>query len=235
MRSKTHEAGRHRSGWLKGIALTGSGLLLAGVPGLIKARASRGMDASPPVSAVQGLLRDHGVLNRILLIYEECLRRLRSGVRFDPGVLAKSTTIIQNFIEDYHEDMEERYVFPVLQNSAEFYELIAVLRTQHVAGKGMTAAIRHLADHAVNESEQRKLESEISRFVRMYRPHEAREDTLLFPAFKRTADPKEYEEIGKKFQQRAHQLFGLEGFDQIVAQIGELEKALGIYDLKQFV
>lgn len=223
-----------RGDWLKGVALTGSGLLLAGVPMLLKARKER-QEAHAEISAVQGLLRDHGVLNRVLLVYEECLRRLQSGADFNPDILIKSTTLLRSFIEDYHEDMEERYVFPVLERSGRFTELIHTLKTQHQAGKRMTAAILHLAARKVIvEKDQLELEAEIIRFVKMYRPHETREDTSLFPAFRRLADPKEYEDIGKKFQQRAHQLFGPEGFDEIVEKIAELEKALGIYDLKQF-
>ena len=39
---------------------------------------------------------------------------------------------------------------------------------------------------------------------------------------------------GDRFEDREHQLFGEHGFENIVSQVAELEKTLGIYDLGQF-
>ena len=68
----------------------------------------------------------------------------------------------------------------------------------------------------------------------MYRPHEAREDTVLFPAFHRLVSREEYESLGELFEDKEHQLFGPRGFDGIVAQVAQLERGLGIYELSQF-
>ena len=40
--------------------------------------------------------------------------------------------------------------------------------------------------------------------------------------------------LGEDFEKREHQLFGEEGFEKFVAQVAEIEKQLGIYDLAQF-
>jgi len=71
-------------------------------------------------------------------------------------------------------------------------------------------------------------------FVRMYRPHAAREDTVLFPEFKELVGEKEYNELGDKFEEREVRLFGKSGFEGVVDKIASLEKKLGIYDLSQF-
>jgi len=68
----------------------------------------------------------------------------------------------------------------------------------------------------------------------MYRPHEAREDTVLFPAFRSIVSPHEYDALGEEFEDREHTLFGEEGFEKIVAEVAALEKALGIYELSRF-
>ena len=68
----------------------------------------------------------------------------------------------------------------------------------------------------------------------MYRPHESREDTILFPAFHESMSEKEYDQLGEKFEGREHQLFGKAGFEGVIKQIEELEKMFGIYDLVQF-
>ena len=68
----------------------------------------------------------------------------------------------------------------------------------------------------------------------MYRPHEAREDTVLFPAFHELVSQKEYESLGEIFEDKEHELFGARGFDGIVEEVAQVERALGIYDLGQF-
>src|SRR5688572_5130634 len=64
------------------------------------------------VSPAEDLMREHGALNRILLIYDENLRRMKSGQKSDSASLKKSATIVRNFIEGYHEKLEEDFLFP---------------------------------------------------------------------------------------------------------------------------
>jgi len=70
--------------------------------------------------------------------------------------------------------------------------------------------------------------------VRMYAPHEAREDTVLFPALHDVVSKQEYGALGEDFEKKEHQLFGKEGFEGVVEHVGAIEKSLGIFDLRQF-
>ena len=79
-----------------------------------------------------------------------------------------------------------------------------------------------------------KLADALRAFLRMYRPHEAREDTVLFPAFRSIVSPHEYDALGDDFEKKEDELFGDEGFFKVVNQVADLEKKLGIYDLAQF-
>ena len=54
-------------------------------------------------------MREHGVLNRILLIYEEGLRRLRDKEEVTPDVFHKPAMLVRKFVEDYHEKLEEHF------------------------------------------------------------------------------------------------------------------------------
>ena len=74
----------------------------------------------------------------------------------------------------------------------------------------------------------------MEQFVRMYEPHEAREDTVLFPALRSILSKHEFDTLGEEFETKEHQLFGEEGFDKIVDQVAGIEKRFGIYDLGQF-
>ena len=64
----------------------------------------------------------------------------------------------------------------------------------------------------------------------MYRPHEAREDTVLFPAFRGIVSAHEFDALGEEFEKKEDQLFGDEGFFKVVGQVAELEKKLGIFE-----
>lgn len=59
------------------------------------------------VTAPEDLMKEHGVLNRCLLIYEEGLRRLHGGEVW-PGVFHHTALLVRSFVEQYHERNEER-------------------------------------------------------------------------------------------------------------------------------
>src|SRR5438270_13029327 len=59
------------------------------------------------VSPTEDLMREHGVLRRVLLVYGEVLRRFDARADVPADVLAHAATIIREFIEDYHEKDEE--------------------------------------------------------------------------------------------------------------------------------
>ena len=71
-------------------------------------------------------------------------------------------------------------------------------------------------------------------FIRMYRPHKAREDTVLFPAFHSLVSPKEYATLGEAFEDKEEELFGKDGFENVVKEVEILEKTMGMYELSHF-
>jgi hypothetical protein len=68
----------------------------------------------------------------------------------------------------------------------------------------------------------------------MYRPHEAREDTVLFPALYKGVPAGKIAELGERFEAEEHRLFREDGFDKTVEQVAAIEKQLGIHDLARF-
>ena len=87
-------------------------------------------------------MREHGLLNLVLLIYEESERRLNRNGDLEPRVLANAAGIIKNFIENYHEKLEEDYLFPRFEKSHKLTSLVGVLRHQPQAGRGVTTQIQ---------------------------------------------------------------------------------------------
>jgi hemerythrin-like domain-containing protein len=201
-----------------------------------KAKAEAKAEEEPGVAPPEDLMREHGVLNRILLIYEEGIRRVDAKQAFPAETVASAADIIRRFIEQYHEKLEEDHLFPRFEKANKLVDLVGTLRRQHQAGRRLTDTIIKLstATGAQPAGDRQQLLDAMRGFVRMYRPHEAREDTVLFPAFRSIVKPKEFEALGEQFEDKEHELFGKEGFEGIVAQVGKLEQTLGIYDLDQF-
>src|SRR4051812_26748309 len=188
------------------------------------------------VGAAEDLMREHGVLNRILLIYEEGLRRLRDKEEVTPGVFHKPATLVRKFVEDYHEKLEEKFIFPEFEKARKLVDLVKVLRQQHEAGRKVTDVILRnaVANQFRKEDARKELVRSCEAFLRMYRPHEAREDTVLFPAMHKIVPAKWLKELGEQFEKEEDRLFGEEGFEKTVEEVAKVEKQLGIYDLSQF-
>jgi len=226
-----------RRNFLRNSSIAGAGLLL---PALSVAQAAPEKDKEKKdedVSPAEDLMREHGLLNRLLLIYDDHLRMLAAKRSFDGSVLVSAADIIRQFVEEYHEKLEEDYLFPRFRKAGKLVNLVDTLQSQHEAGRRLTAEIRELAATGTLKyvsSDNEKLSSALRAFLRMYRPHEAREDTVLFPAFRKIVSPHEYDALGEDFEKKEDEKFGEEGFFKVVDQVAEIEKKLGIYELAQF-
>jgi len=186
------------------------------------------------VTPAEDLMREHGVLNRMLLIYEK-------GISSGPGAaqppmqeIGDTARLIRTFIEDYHEKLEEDYLFPRFEKAGKLTDLVAVLRRQHDAGRRLTDAILQATGGPGEGANAQRLARSIEPFIRMYRPHAARESTVLFPQIRSVVSASEYDTMGDTFEEIEHKKFGSEGFEGIVAKVAEIEKELGIYDLAEF-
>lgn len=188
------------------------------------------------VSPAEDLMREHGVLNRIMLIYDTCRMHLIKNEEFDWNILINSAQIIRTFVEDYHEKLEENFLFPRFEKANQLTDLVQVLRKQHTAGRILTdQIIQHGKMQApANSDESQGLIKLLSDFNGMYRPHEAREDTVLFPAIRKIVSENEYFALGEDFEDQEHELFGRDGFETMVEKVADIEKRLGIYDLSMF-
>jgi len=187
------------------------------------------------VTPAEDLMREHGLLKRILLIYDEVESRIAQQREFSPDVVTNSAKIIRSFIEQYHEKLEEDYLVPRFRKHNLLVDLVDVLQHQHEAGRRVTEQILTLsAGHLKLNDDKQKLAAALRQFVRMYAPHEAREDTVLFPALHQVVSRNEYDALGEDFEKKEHQLFGKEGFEGMVPRVADIEKQLGIYDLSQF-
>jgi len=205
-----------------------------------KAREKAGGDAGeghePKISLPEDLMREHGVLDRILLVYEEGARRLRQKEDVPHHVFQNAAQLVRIFVEDYHEQTEETLVFPEFARHARLVELVKVLTDQHAAGRRLTDVILRSSDaEAYGKVESREdLLMSIDAFVRMYRPHKSYEDTILFPALYTILPERQVAELGEKSEQSEHERLGAGGFEHTVTQVAAIERELELDDLSKF-
>lgn len=216
------------------------GVVLAAGAGLgdVRARAIeevKGDEDEGDVTPAEDLMREHGVLKRVLLVYDELRERIAGKRPFAPEVVTQSADIIRSFIEQYHEKLEEEQLFPRFRKKGKLVELVDTLEAQHKAGRRLTDRILGLARAGLKaDGERHQLSVALRQFGRMYAPHEAREDTILFPAIRQVVSKQEYDALGDEFEKKEHELLGRDGFEGMVERIAAIEKQLGLYDLAQF-
>jgi hemerythrin-like domain-containing protein len=193
-------------------------------------------DVWKQIGPVEDLMREHGILHRVLLIYQEAICRIREHEVLPLGTLADAADIIRRFIHEYHEQLEETYLFPRFERAGMRLDLVKTLRRQHRAASDLTEEILHLAGAAVFKipSNRERLAAKLAAFIRMYRPHAAREDTVLFPAFRDVVSCREYHALGERFEDEEQDLFGVRGFERMVDRVAAIEQTLCIHDLNDF-
>lgn len=100
----------------------------------------------------EDLMREHGLLNRLLLIYEKAIEMIKNDQPFDHKIILTSAYIIRSFIEDHHEKMEEKYIFPVLTKANKHVDLVNELIKQHELGRKLTDKIIMLVASSITDS-----------------------------------------------------------------------------------
>jgi len=197
----------------------------------------RGPGEEKDVGSVEDLMREHGVLRRILLVYQLSAAKLHAGDPIDLVTLNRAAQLFRSFGEDYHEKtLEEAFIYPTLRKirgPASTYP--DILTAQHHRGRKITDYILDCTGrHKLSSSRTTALAQTFDAFALMYQNHAAREDTMVFPAWKQALAERDLDEIGDKFEDIEQQQFGKEGFDATVDQVAEIENALGYSDLSQF-
>jgi hemerythrin-like domain-containing protein len=216
-----------------GVAVAG-GLIL---PSALAARDKKKSDGKEEaqVTPPEDLMREHGVLDRLLLVYEAGMRKFKAKEDFDPAIITGAAEIVRDFIENYHERSEEEAVFPRFKKAGKMVPLVDTLLAQHQAGRRVTQAILQDAPGSRNDVDERKrLIASMHSFITMYRPHAAREDTDLFPLLRSLVSAHEYDAMAEDFETKEHQLFGSDGFEMMTKRVAGLEQQIGINDLAQF-
>jgi hemerythrin-like domain-containing protein len=243
------EPSKTRRDFLRTSAIVGTGLVLSSCGGgnMANTEGQKKEDVSSrpdenrvggEVTATEDLMREHGVLRRALLVYSSAAIKLRANTSsIAPDALQKTAKLFRAFGEEYHEKkLEEAYIFPaVKKGGGEASSYPDILVAQHNRGREITDYIISVTQGAkLGTSNADALAKSLEAFVLMYHNHAAREDTIIFPAWKQTMTGKQLDEMNDKFEDIEHEQFGEDGFEDAVKQISAIESSLGLADISQF-
>lgn len=242
------DSDKARRDFLRASAAAGAALVLAGCSGGGQATQQRPENQSPTkkdkegekggeVTATEDLMREHGVLRRALLVYTAAAGKLRSNASaVPPDSLQKTAKLFRAFGEEYHEKkLEEQFIFPAVKKAGGAAgSLPDILVVQHDRGREITDYIIAVTNGAKVGGNAAELAKALEAFVLMYEHHAAREDTIIFPAWKQTMTEEQLDEMGEKFEDIEHEQFGEDGYEDAVKQIADIEASLGLSDISQF-
>ena len=172
------------------------------------------------------------------------IAQAQSGGKLNAVHVQDSALIIHDYIEGFHEGLEEGYVFPRLQSgqvesTADTLivgSTVTTLVVQHARGRVITQFLltRATARQLASPGMTTRLAAAMQAFDRMYEPHEAWEDTIVYPAFREIVPPAELTELGAHFAELERQQFHAGEFTVMVNRVAEIEQELGIDNLDQF-
>jgi hemerythrin-like domain-containing protein len=202
-----------------------------------KSGAAPDQSADDDVSATEDLMREHGVLRRGLIVYAELASRLQAGRRdLNLAALGDVAKLFREFGENYHERiLEEQYVFPDVRNAGGPNEkLVEVLLAQHQRAREITAYLERIASHGRIGADAQQLSRALASMSRMYHAHATWEDTVVFPAWRKTQSKNRLDELAKKFEEMERQQFGKDGFEDGIERMTRVEQMFGLADLSTY-
>lgn len=112
---------RDRRQLVEGLASAAGVFLFGCAAALQQPRAARGVqpitskqepekDNAP--TPAEDLMREHGLIDRVLIIYDEVALHLERRGTADTGPAARAAQIVERFVEANHEKLEEALCFP---------------------------------------------------------------------------------------------------------------------------
>jgi len=224
----------------RGALLAGLGAACLVLPAGLRAQDQKGSATGQEkeVGAVEDLMREHGILRRVLLVYAETVAKLEKETSgWDVDAVRQAAQLFRSFGEDYHEKkLEEENIFPAIRTGAAgLGPMTETLARQHARGREITDHILGATEGGrIKTGQGKPLAGQLRALIRMYENHTAREDTILFPAWKKTLSQQKLNELSEKFEGIERQVFGTDGFDDAVKKIADIEGRLGLADLALF-
>lgn len=182
------------------------------------------------ITIIEYLYKNQGLLKRMLLIYEELIRRLENNIRIGNKIIYYSANIINNFIENYLEKTKEKYIFPLLQKNNFEIKLLNEIKDQYKLKKQLTNTILKLSENDII-TDKNELIFYLQQYIKITRYHMSREDTVVIPKFISLLDNESKLDYSCLFDEQQSKNLGADGFNKYLNIIVSIEKYIKIHDL----
>jgi len=160
---------------------------------------------APMAKTLDIIRNEHRSIAAILHGMEFLVERIRARkAKIDPRVFRAMLYYLDTFSERMHHPKEDNYLFKAMrERSAEAGTHIADLEEDHARGED---ALRRLAQCLVRyeeggEREFPGFEREVENFVRNYRDHMHKEESVVFPLAERLLSAQDWQAIDRAFEE----------------------------------
>jgi hemerythrin-like domain-containing protein len=199
------------------------------LPATVPAMEKRVAEESP----ADCLMLEHGLAERVMLVYERLIKEWKSGEEADLALIGRTARIARSCLSGCHERNEERLLFPLFREEAYLAEIVDALERQHEAGREVTDKILDLSTPGrIKDPTHMNILMTLCRsYIFMYRPHLSRENSELFPRLSAIASRRAIGEIGEKMAIATRDALGEPGFAGPLRDLAEIERSLEIHDV----
>ncbi len=187
-------------------------------------------------SPMEDLMKEHGAVERIMLIYQRMIEKAITGQELDVSVINRASHMVEEYVSEHHERDEEKYVFPKFREANYIVDLVDTLEHQHDVSRELNRQAMELSAKGprITRDETARLLDLCGMFIDMYLPHISRENTILFPAFFDIVSAEHIRDIKKEMEDEEEKVLGETGFRGFVGRIAALEKEIGCHELSRY-
>jgi hemerythrin-like domain-containing protein len=187
-------------------------------------------------SPAGSLFLEHGLAERIMLVYERFIKDLKSGEGAELPLINRTAQIAKSCLSGCHEQSEERYLFPLFREEGYLTDIVDALEQQHDAGRELTDKIIDLSTpgRIKDETHMNILVTLCRSYIFMYRPHISRENSELYPRLFHITTRGVIDDIAGKMAMATREALGEQGFAAPLQELAEIEHSLDIHDVRGY-
>lgn len=137
------------------------------------------------MQAIDILIREHRVIEKVLNALETAADRLDAGEDIPMDFFLKAADFIRNYADGTHHQKEEGILFTALEGHGmpKDAEPVSVFMDEHVEGRRLTKGMVECAEriNAGDASAKTRLAGHARDYIALLREHIQKEDNVLFP------------------------------------------------------
>lgn len=164
--------------------------------------------------ATDDLLREHQLLLPFFDALESAARRLEARQPIRPSFFVDASEFIGCFVGNCHHNKEEGALFPALEAAGvpQLGGLMGEILAEHDEGRRLALQVRAGAENLVRGdlTARPTLAWNALTYVRLIRPHIAREETALFPLAHRMLSADQQKTLAREFERMKAEQSGKE-------------------------